>query len=66
MIQNQEMRLIKVDTSAQLADIFTKPLAYPQFQACLQGILRNKEAIVIHDAGVDTSPKARSGSGGGS
>ena len=26
VIQNQEMRLIKVDTANQLADIFTKPL----------------------------------------
>ena len=40
VIQRQEMRLIKVDTSLQLADIFTKPLPYPQFLECLQGILR--------------------------
>jgi hypothetical protein len=42
VIQNQEMRLIKVDTSLQLAEIFTKPLPFPQFQACIQGILRRK------------------------
>ena len=40
VIQRQEMRLIKVDTSLQLANIFTKPLPYPQFLECLQGILR--------------------------
>ena len=40
VIQRQEMLLIKVDTSLQLADIFTKPLPYPQFLECLQGILR--------------------------
>ncbi len=44
VIQRQEMRLIKVDTvtSLQLADIFTKPLPYPQFLECLQGILRTR------------------------
>ena len=42
VIQRQEMRLIKVDTSLQLADIFTKPLPYPQFLKCLQGILRTR------------------------
>ena len=40
VIQRQEMRLVKVDTSLQLADIFTKPLPYPQFLECLLGILR--------------------------
>ena len=38
-IQNREMRLIKVDTTEQLADLFTKALPYPQFLACIQGIL---------------------------
>ena len=42
VIQRQEMRLVKVDTSLQLADIFTKPLPYPQFLECLQGILRTR------------------------
>ena len=63
MIQNQEMRLIKVDTSLQLADIFTKPLPYPQFQACIQGILRNK-TVAHRDADVMRFPKAPGGSGG--
>ena len=39
VIQNREMRLIKVDTSKQLADVFTKALAFPRFQACIDGIL---------------------------
>ena len=33
VIQIQEMRLIKVDTSNQLADIFTKPLPYPELHS---------------------------------
>ena len=36
-IQNSKMRLIKVDTLNQLADIFTKPLQLPQFLACREG-----------------------------
>ena len=62
VIQNQEMRLIKVDTSLQLADIFTKPLPYPQFQACIQSILRTQPEVTS-----DTStraPNAPRGSGG--
>ena len=39
VIQNQEMLLIKKDTTRQLADIFTKPLLYPQFLECLHGVL---------------------------
>jgi hypothetical protein len=62
VIQNQEMRVIKIDTRAQLADIFTKPLPYPQFQARVRGILRNRAVIVNPDAGMDTSLKAPSGS----
>ena len=45
MIQRQEIRLVKVDTSLQLADIFTKPLPYPQFLECLQGILRIRARV---------------------
>ena len=45
VIQREEMRLVKVDTSLQLADIFTKPLPYPQFLECLQGILRIKSRV---------------------
>ena len=41
VIQNQEMLLIKIDTTRQLADIFTKPLPYQQFMKCL-GILRTQ------------------------
>jgi hypothetical protein len=41
-IQNGYMRLIRVPTSRQLADILTKGLHLPQWQACLEGILRGK------------------------
>ena len=64
VIQNQEMRLIKVDTANQLADIFTKPLPYPQFQACIQHILRKQPEAA---SGICArSPNAPRGSGGGS
>ena len=36
-IQNRQMRLIKVETSSQLADIFTKLLQLQQFIACREG-----------------------------
>jgi hypothetical protein len=39
VIQNRKMRLIKVDTSEQLADVFIKALPYPRFKTCIQGIL---------------------------
>ena len=47
VIQRQEMRLVKVDTTGtrQLADIFTKPLPYPQFLECLRGILRIRHLV---------------------
>ena len=45
VIQREEMRLVKIDTSLQLADIFTKPLPYPQFLECLQGILRIRDQV---------------------
>ena len=64
VIQRQEMRLIKVDTANQLADIFTKPLPYPQFQACIQRILR-KQPEVTSDV-CARAPNAPRGSGGGS
>ncbi len=44
-IQNRMMRLIKTDTSKQLADIFTKPLAYAQFIGCVRGILGDPDAM---------------------
>jgi len=39
VVQNGQMRLIHVATEAQLADIFTKPLHFPQWKACVEGIL---------------------------
>jgi hypothetical protein len=44
-IQNRMMRLIKIDTSKQLADIFTKPLAYAQFVGCVRKILGDLNAM---------------------
>jgi hypothetical protein len=44
-IQNRMMRLIKIDTSKQLADNFTKPLAYAQFIGCIRGILGKPDAM---------------------
>jgi hypothetical protein len=44
-IQNSIMRLIKIDTSKQLLDTFTKPLAYAQFIGCVRGILGDPNAI---------------------
>ncbi len=39
VIQNGEMLLVRVPTASQLADIFTKGLNFPQWQACVEGIL---------------------------
>ncbi len=44
-IQNWMMRLIKIDTSKQPADIFTKPLVYAQFIGCVRGILGDPDAM---------------------
>jgi hypothetical protein len=44
VIQNGHMRLIRVPTEFQLADILTKSLHFPQWQACVAGILRKKVA----------------------
>ncbi len=44
-IQNRMMRLVKIDTSEQLADIFTKPLAYAQFISCVGRILGDPDAM---------------------
>ena len=38
-IQNRQMRLIKAETSSQLADIFTKQPQLQQFIACRDGLL---------------------------
>jgi hypothetical protein len=42
VIQNGHMKLIRVATSQQLADILTKPLPFPLWQACVAGILGKK------------------------
>ena len=40
VIQNGQMRLVKVPTSAQMADILTKGLHLPQVLACVDGLLQ--------------------------
>jgi hypothetical protein len=40
VIRNGELKLIKVSTTSQLADILTKGLHLPQLLACVDGILR--------------------------
>jgi hypothetical protein len=40
VIRNGDMKLIKVSTTSQLADILTTGLHLPQFLACVNGILR--------------------------
>jgi hypothetical protein len=42
VIQNGQMTLVRVSTTSQLADIFTKPLHFPQYLACVAGILGKK------------------------
>ena len=42
VIQNGKMTLVRVPTASQLADILTKPLHFPQWQACVAGILYKK------------------------
>ncbi len=37
--QNGKMRLVRVATALQLADILTKGLQCPQWKACVKGIL---------------------------
>ncbi len=39
VIQNGHMTLVRVPASFQLADILSKPLHFPQWQACVAGIL---------------------------
>jgi hypothetical protein len=39
VIRNGEMKLIKVSTTSQLAEILTKGLHLPQFLACVNGVL---------------------------
>ncbi len=38
-IQNHHMRLIRVPTDDQLADIVSKALPFPQFERCLMGLM---------------------------
>ena len=57
-IQNRQMRLIKVETSSQLADIFTKPLQLQQFIACRDGLLTGQRGQVL-------PPRGPCDSGGG-
>jgi hypothetical protein len=45
VIQNGNMRLVRVATAFQLADIFTKGLHYPQWKACVEGILGRTVAL---------------------
>ena len=42
VIQNGHMKLVRVSATSQLADILTKPLHYPQYLACVAGILGSK------------------------
>ncbi len=44
VIQNGAMRLIKVPTAQQMADILTKGLHLPQVLACVDGLLGTKSA----------------------
>ena len=46
-IQNRQMRLVKVETSSQLADIFTKPLQLQQFIACCDGLLTGQRGQAL-------------------
>jgi hypothetical protein len=39
-IREGHIRLIRVDTTDQLADVFTKSLQPPPFARCMSGILR--------------------------
>ena len=57
-IQNRQMRLIKAETSSQLADIFTKPLQLQQFIACHEGRLTGQR-------GQAPPPRRPCDSGGG-
>ncbi len=49
VIQNGEMRLVRVPTSSQLADILTKGLHYQQWQDCVEGILSKKVKSILRD-----------------
>jgi hypothetical protein len=60
-IQNRMMRLIKIDTSKQLADIFTKLVAHVHFIGCICRILgdpRRNASQRVHTAGQTTLRRA--------
>ena len=57
-IQNRQMRLIKVETSSQLADIFTRPLQLQQFLAFRDGLLAGQSGQAL-------PPRGSCDSGGG-
>ena len=42
-VQNGHMRLYKIATEFQLADILTKALQVHQFESCLHGLLEDAE-----------------------
>ena len=50
-MQNRKMRLVKVDTSNQLADIFSKTLQLPQFIAFREGILTGQHVNELPPTG---------------
>jgi hypothetical protein len=39
VIQNRHMRLIRVPSEEQLADIFSKALPFPHFERCLMALV---------------------------
>jgi hypothetical protein len=43
-IQNRHMRLIKVGTDDQMADVLTKALPFPAFMQCVEGVMRGAMA----------------------
>ena len=47
MIQNRQMRLIKAETSSQIADNFTKPLQLQKFPACRDGLLTGQSGQAL-------------------
>jgi hypothetical protein len=49
VIQNGHMKLIRVATAQQLADILTQPLHFTQWQTCVGGILGKK---IVFESGL--------------
>ncbi len=43
--QNSQTRLIKVDTSKQLSDLFTQALPHAQFLACIHRIIKTQRGF---------------------